>query len=94
MVDMKKFLKVLVMIVLVICIGILVNFAYWWTQKGGEAYYRYTYHKQHEPFTLSRKTNTDSIYTDDVFMNTMEKYINICSNIYYCNWCSYNKLYN
>ena len=58
-----------------ICIGIFANFAYWWTQKGGEAYYHYTYRKQHEPFTFSRKTNTDSIYTEDVFMNTMKKYI-------------------
>lgn len=72
---MKKFLKVLFVIALMICIGISANFAYWWTQKGGEAYYHYTYRKQHEPFTFSRKTNTDSIYTEDVFMNTMKKYI-------------------
>lgn len=43
--------------------------------KGGEAYYHYIYRKQHEPLTFSRKTNTDSIYTEDVFMNTMKKYI-------------------
>ena len=44
-------------------------------KDGGEAYYHYIYRKQHEPFTFSRKTNTDSIYTEDVFMNTMKKYI-------------------
>ena len=71
---MKKFLKVLFVIALMICYWDFCKFCLLVDAKGGDAYYHYIYRKQHEPFTFSRKTNTDSILQEDVYEYN-EKYI-------------------
>lgn len=70
---MKKFLKVFGIILILLCVIGSSVFAVWWFKFDGEGYYRYTWHKIHEPFTFSHKTNTDSIYSEDYFKETLEK---------------------
>lgn len=70
----KKVFKVFSILLLVACIVCLSFFGYWWYFQGGETYYRYTYHKDHEPFTFSRKTSTDALYSNDRLKDMLSSY--------------------
>lgn len=71
---MKKIFKVFLIFLsscAIICCSV---FVWWWQYDGGEAYYRYVFHKNHEPFTFRTETNTDAIYSDTYFKEVLEKY--------------------
>lgn len=72
----NKLLRIILIILLSITLIASAIFAYWWFLGGGEGYYIYTWHKIHEPFTLSKKTNTDSLYSDDYYKNILKEYFN------------------
>lgn len=73
---LKKVLKFLAVCILILCIAGCAVFVNWWVNEDGEKYYRYTFHKNHEPFTFSTKTNTDALYSDEQLKKMLESYFN------------------
>lgn len=69
--KLRNILLIIVLIIAIIASGV---FAWWWYFDGGETYYRYTWHKIQEPFTFSKTTNTDSIYSEDYYRDVIKKY--------------------
>lgn len=78
---MKKIFKRIGIVILVICIGCMSYFAYWWFLDGGEQYYRYTYHKNHEPFTFRKETNTDALYSESSYEQLMHTYLDTSEDV-------------
>ncbi len=87
---LKKIKKILCILGMVIAVATVSVFTWWWFLDGGEGYYRYTFHKNHEPFTFRDTTNTDPIYSDEKFYKTLQNQLHlddstmqtICDNSY------------
>lgn len=71
---LKKILKILGICILILCMIECGVFLHWWYYEDGERYYRYTFHTNHEPFTLSNNTNTDACYSDEQLKEMLSSY--------------------
>lgn len=74
---MKKVIYRISIVLFVICLAVCAYFGYWWYFQGGENYYRYTYHKEHEPFTFRNETNTDALYSEESFEEIVDTYFDV-----------------
>lgn len=50
----------------------LLGVTVWYFFFGGKTYYQYTFHGNHEPFTLRSATSTDPLYSEEQFRKSLE----------------------
>lgn len=71
---LKRILKIFGICILIASLFIAARIGYWWFYEDGETYYRYTFHKDHEPFSFSDKTSTDALYSEDELKDMLDEY--------------------
>lgn len=65
----RHILRIALFLLLCIAIGSAVT---WYFCFGGKRWYQYTFHSNHEPFTFSKETNTDPLYSDEQIREELE----------------------